>query len=248
MRGLVVAAVGLSLLAGSAHAAGPPVLGFSVSNVARPAAAVSLPSASRPNEPGAISIPPSFTTPPANPQQLPVSALHGLWQRAGYAYGIPWNVLAAINKIESNFGQNMGPRSAGAVGWMQFMPSTWLRWGVDANGDGIADPWNPEDAVYAAARYLAASGAGADVSRAVYSYNHAQWYVNEVMQLASAFDSGGANAPAGLDRLQVSVTEARKQVVAANRLLAPALETERALARRAARLAARERATTLLSH
>ena len=206
-----------------------------------------LPSSAVPNAPGQIAVPPAFTQRPAVVQTRTAAQLNSLWHQAGSAYGVPWSVLAAINKVESNFGRNMGPSSAGAIGWMQFMPSTWLRWGVDANGDGIADPWNPEDAVYAAARYLAASGAGADVSRAVYSYNHAQWYVNEVMQLASAFDSGGANAPAGLDRLQVSVTEARKQVVAANRLLAPALETERALARRAARLAARERATTLLS-
>ena len=69
-------------------------------------------------------------------------------RRAGAAYGIPWSVLAAINKIESNFGQNMGPSSAGAIGWMQFMPDTWARWGVDANGDGVADPWNAEDAIY----------------------------------------------------------------------------------------------------
>ena len=52
-----------------------------------------------------------------------------LWQSAGQTYGVPWQVLAAINKIESNFGQNMGPSSAGAVGWMQFMPSTWARYG-----------------------------------------------------------------------------------------------------------------------
>src|SRR5207237_2973190 len=103
---------------------------------------VSLPSASTPNAPGSISVPVSFTSRPANPQQLPLSSLHVLWQQAGQAYGIPWNVLAAINKIESNFGQNMGPSSAGAVGWMQFMPSTWLRWGVDGDGDGVADPWN----------------------------------------------------------------------------------------------------------
>ena len=69
-----------------------------------------------------------------------VPQLVQLWQRAGSAYGIPWQVLAAINKVESNFGRNMGPSSAGAVGWMQFMPSTWARWGVDANGDGHRRP------------------------------------------------------------------------------------------------------------
>jgi len=69
---------------------------------------------------------------------------------------VPWSVLAAINKVETGFGQNMGPSSAGAIGWMQFMPDTWARWGTDANGDGVADPWNAEDAIYSAARYLAA--------------------------------------------------------------------------------------------
>ena len=97
-------------------------------------------------------------------QQLEYPQLVGIWQRAGAAYGIPWQVLGAINKVESNFGRNMGPSSAGAVGWMQFMPSTWERWGVDANGDGVADPWNAEDAVFAAARYLAASGGRTDIS------------------------------------------------------------------------------------
>src|SRR5919201_5167075 len=215
MRGLVVAAVGLSLLAGSAHAAGPPVLGFSVSNVARPAAAVSLPSASRPNEPGAISIPPSFTTPPANPQQLPVSALHGLWQRAGYAYGIPWTVLAAINKIESNFGENMGPRSAGAIGWMQFMPDTWRMYGTDANNDGVASPWSSEDEIYSAARYLAASGAQTDLRRAVFAYNHAGWYVDEVMNLAAVYAAGGADLASAFTAFQVDLSAQKEQVAAA---------------------------------
>ncbi|MDX6369915.1 MAG: hypothetical protein QOG93_1417, partial [Gaiellaceae bacterium] len=142
MRFLVLAAMGLAVLAGTARAAGPPVLGFSVSSGASSTPATALPSAASPNLPGSIAVPVSFTSPPASPQVLALPALHLLWQRASAAYGIPWQVLAAINKIESNFGQNMGPSSAGAVGWMQFMPSTWLRWGVDADGDGIADPWN----------------------------------------------------------------------------------------------------------
>src|SRR6266487_2344637 len=125
-----------------------------------PVAPVGLPSAVTPN-PVAISYP---TAPPAVPQSLSYPQLLGIWQRAGAAYGIPWQVLAAINKVESNFGRNMGPSSAGAVGWMQFMPSTWLRWGTDADGSGVADPWNPVDAVYSAARYLAAAGGASDIS------------------------------------------------------------------------------------
>src|SRR6266566_5258559 len=214
MRFLVVAAIGLAVLAGSARAAGPPVLGFSISSGAQAGLQhVSMPSASAPNAPGSISVPVSFTSPPVSPQQLPLSTLHVLWQQAGAAYGIPWQVLASINKIESNFGQNMGPSSAGAVGWMQFMPSTWLRWGVDADGDGIADPWNATDAVYAAARYLAAAGGQTDLRRAVFAYNHADWYVNEVLSLAQTYSGGAAFQ---LDGMQQSLAEAQNAVIAAN--------------------------------
>src|SRR5579862_3211224 len=122
-------------------------------------------------------------------QSEPMSfvALRGIWQAAGATYGIPWEVLAAINKVESDFGRNLGPSSAGAIGWMQFMPSTWARWGVDANGDGIADPWNPADAIFSAARYLAAAGGTTDLYRGVYAYNHASWYVDEVLSLANLY-------------------------------------------------------------
>ena len=80
-----------------------------------------------------------------------------IYQRAAAAYGLgPQGaaVLAGINAIETAFGTNLGPSSAGAIGWMQFMPSTWDMYGVDANGDGVADPYNPEDAIFAAASYL----------------------------------------------------------------------------------------------
>ena len=132
---------------------------------------------------------------------------------AGAAYGIPWQVLAAINKIESNFGRNMGPSSAGAVGWMQFMPDTWLRWGTDGNGDGIADPWNPDDAIYSAARYLAAADGRTDISRAIFAYNHAQWYVDDVLQLAAMFggDVASADAVFTLDRMALALEQAQER-------------------------------------
>lgn len=97
------------------------------------------------------------------------------------------SVLAAINKIETGFGANQGPSSAGAVGWMQFMPSTWAAYGVDADGDGRRDPASPADAIHAAARYLRASGAPAGWYQAVFSYNHADWYVREVLGQAERF-------------------------------------------------------------
>ena len=119
-----------------------------------------LPTADSPNLPGSVQIPFAILRPPTRQQELSFKELVRLWKLAGAEYDVPWQVLAAINKVETNFGRNMGPSTANAVGWMQFLPSTWLRWGVDGDGDGIADPWNATDAVYAAARYLAASGGG----------------------------------------------------------------------------------------
>jgi murein DD-endopeptidase MepM/ murein hydrolase activator NlpD len=161
-------------------------------------------SASVPNEQGSLVLPLQFLTPPPAPQQLDFAQLQALWQRAGAQYGIPWTVLGAINRVESNFGQNMGPSSAGAIGWMQFMPDTWLRWGTDGDGDGVADPWNAEDAVVSAARYLAAAGGQTDIARAVFAYNHAQWYVDEVLQLAQAFAGGSEVASDLLARAQAT--------------------------------------------
>jgi murein DD-endopeptidase MepM/ murein hydrolase activator NlpD len=210
---------------------------------------VALPSASIPNAPGSISVPVNWLSEPsAPPQQLSYPQLLGLWQRAGGAYGIKWQVLAAINKVESNFGRNMGPSSAGAIGWMQFMPSTWERWGVDADGDGLANPWSPEDAIAAAARYLAASGGATDISRAVFSYNHAQWYVDEVLQLAQLFGSGGVDATFDLDRLQVSLDNARSTVVRANRKLVRALRVLHGLGRRERMLNSHADSSRLLSN
>src|SRR5437867_2709350 len=209
-----------------------------------PTAPVALPSAQIPNAPGTVSF--SLAS-PASPETLSYPQLLGLWQRAGAAYGIPWQVLAAINKIESNFGRNMGPSSAGAIGWMQFMPSTWERWGVDANGDGSADPWSAEDAITAASRYLAASGGQGDISRAIFSYNHAQWYVDEVLQLSRVFGTGGQQVAFTLDRLQVSLAAARGAVVKANRRLVVAQRTAGTRWLRERRLRIREAHATTLS-
>src|SRR6266852_6284281 len=181
-----------------------------------------------------LAVPSSLSRPPAVPEQLAYPQLLALWQQAGAAYGIPWQVLAAINKVESNWGRNMGPSSAGAIGWMQFMPSTWLRWGVDANGDGVADPWNPEDAVFSAARYLAAAGGATDIYRGVFAYNHADWYVREVLGLAGIYGSDSTVA-FSLDRMQQSLEAARAAVVGASEQLVAAQGAVRADARVVAR-------------
>jgi murein DD-endopeptidase MepM/ murein hydrolase activator NlpD len=184
-----------------------------------------LPSWQTPNEPGSIVLPLALSSPPAHPAGRSSDELLLLWQNAGAAYGVPWQVLAAINKVESNFGQNMGPSSAGALGWMQFMPDTWMRWGMDADGNGLADPWNPDDAVYAAARYLAAAGAHEDIERAVFAYNHAQWYVDEIMDLAATFGNdslgiGSAGVVFQLADLESQVSDARARIGDANRAIA----------------------------
>ena len=86
-----------------------------------------------------------------------------IFQAAGAAYQVPWQVLAAINQIETDYGRNLSVSSAGAEGWMQFLPQTWRQYGVDANGAGVEDPYNPADAIFAAARYLHAAGASTNL-------------------------------------------------------------------------------------
>ena len=90
-------------------------------------------------------------------------------------------MLAAINEIETDYGRNLNVSSAGALGWMQFIPSSWRTYGVDANNDGEKDPYNPVDAIFAAARYLKAAGGEHNLRRAIFAYNHADWYVDSVM-------------------------------------------------------------------
>jgi membrane-bound lytic murein transglycosylase B len=149
-----------------------------------------------------------------------------IYQRAASAYGLGpqgSSVLAAINGIETAFGTNLNVSSAGAVGWMQFMPETWSGYGVDANGDGKADPYDPEDAIFAAANYLRAAGAPGDWYAAVFAYNHADWYVAEVLANAQCYGQLGGGAVSAafeltpkLKVLSCSVTRAwRKRIPAA---------------------------------
>lgn len=124
----------------------------------------------------------------------PVESLHEeeymvLYRRAAqqYGFGTDWYVLAAVGKIESNHGKEMGPSVSGAMGPMQFLPSTWQVAGVDGNGDGVANIMDPEDAIPAAASYLVSGGAPEDWHAALYSYNRAHWYVLEVLAVAEGY-------------------------------------------------------------
>ena len=87
-----------------------------------------------------------------------------IYQAAATQYDVPWPILAAINEIETDYGTDLSVSSAGAEGWMQFEPGTWLQYGVDALNAGYADPYNPVDAIFAAARYLNAAGAAHNLS------------------------------------------------------------------------------------
>ena len=136
--------------------------------------------------------------------------LLSIYQAAGIEYGIRWEILAAINEIETDYGRNLNVSSAGAVGWMQFMPSTWAAYGTDANKDGRKDPYNPVDAIFAAARYLAAAGYSQDVRAAIFAYNHADWYVDSVLLRARLI----AGVPADLIGSLTGLTEGRFPVFA----------------------------------
>jgi len=112
-----------------------------------------------------------------------------IYQAAAVQYGVPWQILAAINEIETNYGADQSVSTAGAVGWMQFMPATWIQYGVDALNAGYADPYNPVDAIFAAARYLRAAGAATDLHAAILAYNHSDEYVKSVLLRARLISS-----------------------------------------------------------
>ena len=135
--------------------------------------------------------------------EIPAQYLR-LYMRVGPQYGIdPW-VLAAIGWVESQHGRLRAPGVRSGVnaygccaGPMQFSvvgsPSTWDSYGVDGNGDGRRSPYDPADAIPAAARYLRASGAPDDYRAALLAYNHAQWYVAQVLAKAAQY-RGAARA------------------------------------------------------
>jgi peptidoglycan DL-endopeptidase CwlO len=144
------------------------------------------------------------------------------YQREGARYGIDWAILAAIGKIECNHGSSQlsgcNPpgtvNGAGATGPMQFLGATWRRgtpsmtvpaiapptrttidgYAADGDGDALADVWNAADAIAGAARLLRANGAPGDYRRAVFAYNHADWYVRDVFELSASY-RGVLSAP-----------------------------------------------------
>ena len=146
------------------------------------------------------------------------------YRTAAQRFGLDWAVLAAIGKLECDHGRldaaGCNPRNsvnkAGAAGPMQFLATTWRRgaqagsspppgpatqatsdgYASDGDGDGLADIWDPADAITAAARYLAANGAPDDYRRALFAYNHADWYVARVLQQADAYRTAASTTEA----------------------------------------------------
>jgi len=146
---------------------------------------------------GAVSLggaPDSFGVSDLAEAEIPPLYL-SLYEQAASHYGLDWAILAGIGKVECDHGRDPDPsctkegavNSAGAGGPAQFLASTWAEYGVDADGKGPLDRWDPADAIYGMANYLRASGAPQNYRKAIYAYNHAWWYVNEVEHWASLY-------------------------------------------------------------
>jgi cell wall-associated NlpC family hydrolase len=118
-----------------------------------------------------------------------------LYERAGVAFDVPWQVLAGIGKVECDYGRNPDPacwqegatNAAGAGGPMQFLASTWHSYGIAASGSGAPDRWNPADAIVSAANFLKANGAPDNIEAAVFAYNHSDAYVRQVLAWAGLY-------------------------------------------------------------
>jgi membrane-bound lytic murein transglycosylase B len=108
----------------------------------------------------------------------PAARLLGWYREAQARFGVRWQLLAAINLVESAFGKVRNTSTAGAQGPMQFLPTTWKRYGLRGN---VRDP---HDAILGAANYLAANGAAHDERDALYHYNHSELYVDAVLHYA----------------------------------------------------------------
>ncbi|WP_285886130.1 C40 family peptidase [Priestia aryabhattai] len=162
---------------------------------------------------------------PIGEREIPAEYIK-IYQAAAQKYNVKWELLCAIHRVETHFGADLNVSSVGALGHTQFMPKTWVGWsypggtrlgnasipknvledplaikrwggfGVDADGDGRADPWNVTDAIYSTANYLSASGASdgtvAGMRKAVFAYNQAGWYVDRVFKYMNLYASNGA--------------------------------------------------------
>lgn len=174
-----------------------------------------------------------------------------LYQAAEKTYNVPWNLLAAVHRVETNFG-TITPMisSVGALGHMQFMCRTWVGWsvpgndvgacdasvdytnislikenggyGIDGNGDGKADPFNPNDAIFSAAKYLAANGAASGkLEQALLAYNNSTEYVQKVLQYAHSYVLAPELSPDGAFMVEIGQSGLAWPVPCTNRVTSP---------------------------
>ncbi len=154
---------------------------------------------------------------------IPVELFPVYQEAAEVTCGMRWAVLAAIGKVETDHGRSTlpgvqsGENFAGAGGPMQFLQPTWDAYGVDGNGDGEKDRYDPIDAIWGAANYLCVSGAGEPdgLRDAIFAYNHADWYVSKVLDQAATYESapvpGESNALVLVDHPNLSLTPGARQ-------------------------------------
>ena len=131
----------------------------------------------------------SLATPPAS---IPPK-VKALYVAAATRYQLPWTLLAGIGMEETAHARATATSTAGAQGLMQFMPATFATYGVDGDGDGRASIRSDADSIFSAANYLTRVGVTQGpigVRRALYTYNHAQWYVNDVLHYAHSYGGG----------------------------------------------------------
>ena len=108
----------------------------------------------------------------------PAARLRAYYAEAQRRFAVPWSLLAAVNFVESHFGRVRSASAAGAQGPMQFLPSTWRRYGLGG------DVHDPHDAIFGAANYLRAAGVRRNTRRALYAYNPSSAYVDAIQRYA----------------------------------------------------------------
>jgi hypothetical protein len=174
------------------------VLAVTAYGVAEDLGLVDPPAAAKP-------APPVRPAPPSSAAKadIPAGYLRLYRQAARRCPGLPWAVLAAIGKVESDHGRarlpgvRSGANHAGAAGPMQFgigvgrAGDAWARFGADFDRNGRTSVYDPGDAIPAAARYLCAHGAPRRLERALFAYNHSRAYVATVTQLARRYSGRG---------------------------------------------------------
>jgi len=149
------------------------------------------------------------SAPTGNPSAYAVSDIPpemlAIYQKAAATCpGLSWSILAAIGSVETDHGRSTlpgvhsGANFAGAEGPMQFEPETWAAYGADGDGDGVKDVYNPADAVFGAANYLCANGAGdpAKLRSAIWNYNHSEAYIDDVLARAAHYSDAASLTPA----------------------------------------------------